>query len=155
MHDLGHLAQDISILHRSYYKDSASAFKKLQLNPTAACILIAVCDCPGINQRQISQYLAIDKGLTAREVAKLESAGYLRRVKGKGKSISLDATEAGEGIADKARRIRASWWQARFSSTGVTRTSELLPGIERIVHSLTGGLDTSSSSSPRSGHVRQ
>lgn len=83
MHDLGYLAQDISILHRSYYKDTAQAFKRLKLNPTAACIMIAVCDSPGINQQRISDYLAIDKGLTAREVAKLESSGYLRRVKGK------------------------------------------------------------------------
>ncbi|MCH4208823.1 MarR family winged helix-turn-helix transcriptional regulator [Bifidobacterium sp.] len=155
MHDLGHLAQDISILHRSYYKDTASAFKRLRLNPTAACIMIAVCDSPGINQRRISDYLAIDKGLTAREVAKLESSGYLRRVKGKGKSISLDATEAGEGIADKARRIRASWWQNRFSSTGVTQTSELLTGIERIVRSLTGGLDIRSPDGTESEDARQ
>ncbi|KFJ04698.1 MarR family winged helix-turn-helix transcriptional regulator [Bifidobacterium subtile] len=145
MHDLGYLAQDISILHRSYYKDTAQAFKRLKLNPTAACIMIAVCDSPGINQQRISDYLAIDKGLTAREVAKLESSGYLRRVKGKGKSVSLDATAAGEAIADKARHVRAAWWQTLFSRTGVTQTSELLPGIELIVHTLTGRLDSPNS----------
>ena len=140
MRDLGYLAQDISILHRSYYKDTAAQFKALGLNPTAACIMLAVHDSPGINQQRISDYLAIDKGLTTREVAKLERAGYVRKVLGKGKSMSLGLTDQGAGVVSRVRHIRAAWWRQRFAETGVTEHSELAHGIEQVVHSLTGSL---------------
>ena len=141
MRDLGYLAQDISILHRSYYKDTTAQFKALDLNPTAACIMLAVRDSPGINQQRISDYLAIDKGLTAREVSKLEDDGYVRRVEGRGKSLSLELTERGASVVTRVRRIRANWWKQRFADTGVDQHSELLSGIEKVVRSLTGRLD--------------
>ena len=140
MHDLGLLAQDISILHRSYYKDTAVAFRKYGLNPTAVCILLAVRSAPGINQQRISEYLAIDKGLTTREVSKLEDAGYVQRVSGRGKSLALDITPVGERIVGEVSRIRAGWWRERFRESGVDEHTELLSGIERVVHTLTGTL---------------
>lgn len=140
MRDLGYLAQDISILHRLYYKDTAKAFGDLGLNPTAACILLAIHDSPRINQQRVSDYLAIDKGLTTREVSKLESADYVRRVSGKGKSMLLETTEAGEDIVEAVRLIRSGWWSRCFAETGVTEHSGLVDGIERIVHALTGHL---------------
>ena len=140
MRDLGYLAQDISILHRSYYKDTAKSFRALGLNPTAAYIMLAVRDSPGVNQQRVSDYLAIDKGLTTRAVAKLEAAGYVRRVSGKGKSVSLALTPRGQGVVNEVRRIRSDWWRKRFSETGVNEHSELVDGIERVVHQLTGTL---------------
>ena len=140
MRDFGVLAQDISILHRSYYKDTSSAFKDLNLNPTAACILLAVHQAAGINQQRISEYLAIDKALTAREVAKLESIGYVRRLAVRGKSISLETTPSGERIIDQVSRIRAQWWRDRFAQSGVNEHSEMLDGIEQVVNTLTGSL---------------
>jgi DNA-binding MarR family transcriptional regulator len=141
MRDVGYLAQDISILHRLYYKDTAREFKDLGLNPTAACILLAIHDAPGINQQRVSNYLAIDKGLTTREVGRLETAAYVRRVCGKGKSLLLETTPAGDDVVDTVRRIRSDWWRRRFHDTGVTERSELAGGIERIVHDLTGRLE--------------
>lgn len=152
MRDLGYLAQDISILHRSYYKDTAQAFRGLGLNPTAACILLAVHDSPRINQRRISDYLAIDKGLTTREVARLESSGYVRRVPGRGKSVLLEPTDAGENAVGTVRRIRRDWWSERFDETGVTERSELMSGIERIVRSLTGRLEPEATQSAAQEH---
>ena len=140
MRDYGVLAQDISILHRSYYKDTSSAFKDLDLNPTAACILLAVHDAAGINQQRISEYLAIDKALTAREVAKLERAGYVRRLAVRGKSISLETKKSGEGIIERVSRIRSQWWRDRFAQSGVSEHSGMLEGIERVVSTLTGSL---------------
>lgn len=140
MRDFGVLAQDISILHRSYYKDTSAAFKELNLNPTAACILLAVHNASGINQQRISDYLAIDKALTAREVAKLELVGYVRRVAVRGKSISLETTNSGEHIIGQVSHIRSQWWRARFAQSGVNEHSGMLEGIERVVATLTGSL---------------
>ena len=141
MRDLGYLAQDISILHRSYYKDTASKFRAYGLNPTAACIMLAVRDSPGINQQRVSEYLAIDKGLTTREVTRLEDAGYVRRRAGRGKSIALTMTERGQGVVQEVCRIRTDWWRERFAQTGVNTDTGLVDGIERMVHALTGSLN--------------
>ncbi|GAF36261.1 transcriptional regulator [Lentilactobacillus farraginis DSM 18382 = JCM 14108] len=72
MKDIGYLAQDISILHRQYYKDTGELFKKHHLNPTAACILLTIDDNQYINQNQVAKSLVIDKGLATREIKKMQ-----------------------------------------------------------------------------------
>jgi hypothetical protein len=64
MKNIGYLAQDISILHRQYYKDTREKFNEINLNPTAACILLAVSDYENISQNQVARSLVIDKGFS-------------------------------------------------------------------------------------------
>ncbi|PWF99815.1 MarR family winged helix-turn-helix transcriptional regulator [Levilactobacillus bambusae] len=137
MKDLGYLAQDISILHRQYYKDTGERFKDLGLNPTAACILLAVKDQPNVNQAQISAQLVIDKGLTTREINKLRDLGYVNKQPGKGKSVTLTLTDAGSAVVPQVSQIRESWWNDRFAQTGITPDSPLVAGIQRVVNSIT------------------
>ncbi|WP_203641985.1 MarR family winged helix-turn-helix transcriptional regulator [Levilactobacillus andaensis] len=136
MKDLGYLAQDISILHRKYYKDTRESFKELGLNPTAACVLLTVHEYPQVNQNQVAKSLVIDKGLTTREVNKLQSLDYLVKVAGSGKAQLLTLTKTGEAVVDQVQTIRRSWWQARFDETGIDAQSPLIPAIEAAVASI-------------------
>ena len=136
MKDLGYLAQDISILHRKYYKDTREAFAELGLNPTAACVLLTIHEQPGINQNQVAKSLVIDKGLTTREVNKLQNLTYLTKTAGAGKAQLLSLTATGETVVDQVQTIRRSWWQARFDETAIDAYSPLIPAIEAAVASI-------------------
>lgn len=136
MKDLGYLAQDISILHRKYYKDTREAFAELGLNPTAACVLLTIHEQPGINQNQVAKSLVIDKGLTTREVNKLQNLTYLTKTAGTGKAQLLSLTAMGETVVEQVQTIRRSWWQARFDETGIDAHSPLIPAIEAAVASI-------------------
>ncbi|MFD1125048.1 MarR family winged helix-turn-helix transcriptional regulator [Lentilactobacillus raoultii] len=136
MKDIGYLAQDISILHRQYYKDTGKLFKKHHLNPTAACILLTVKDNQYINQNQVAKSLVIDKGLAAREIKKMQDLGYLTKSAGIGKSIILHLTDDGQKIVPVIQSIRKNWWENRFSETGIKPDSPLIPAIEKVVESI-------------------
>lgn len=133
MKDLGYLAQDISILHRKYYKDTRQSFATLGLNPTAACVLLTVHEHPAISQNQVAKALVIDKGLTTREVNKILGLGYLTKTAGTGKTQLLTLTATGEAVVNQVQTIRRSWWQARFDQTGIDANSPLIPAIEAAV----------------------
>ncbi|EEI72510.1 MarR family winged helix-turn-helix transcriptional regulator [Lentilactobacillus hilgardii] len=134
--DIGYLAQDISILHRQYYKDTGELFKKHQLNPTAACILLTIKDNQYINQNQVAKSLVIDKGLAAREIKKMQNLGYLTKTAGVGKSIILNLTDTGQKIVPVIQNIRKQWWETRFSETGIKPDSPLISAIEKVVDSI-------------------
>ncbi|EEI24738.1 MarR family winged helix-turn-helix transcriptional regulator [Lentilactobacillus hilgardii] len=134
--DIGYLAQDISILHRQYYKDTGELFKKHQLNPTAACILLTIKDNQYINQNQVAKSLVIDKGLAAREIKKMQNLGYLTKTAGVGKSIILNLTDTGQKIVPVIQNIRKQWWETRFSETGIKPDSPLISAIEKVVNSI-------------------
>jgi len=134
--DIGYLAQDISILHRQYYKDTGKLFKEQQLNPTAACILLTINDNAEINQNQVAKSLVIDKGLATREIKKMQALGYLTKTAGSGKSIILSLTAAGQQVIPTIQAIRKNWWEERFADTGIQPDSPLVSAIEKVVDSI-------------------
>lgn len=136
MKDIGYLAQDISILHRQYYKDTGDLFKKQDLNPTAACILLTISDSAPINQNQVAKSLVIDKGLATREIKKMQKLGYLTKTAGSGKSMMLNLTDAGKKVIPVIQHIRRNWWETRFSETGISPDSPLVGAIETVVESI-------------------
>lgn len=135
---LGNLAQDISILHRQYYKDTGDQFKKLSLNPTAACILLTVNDHPNINQQEISERLVIDKSLTAREINRMQKLGYLDKDNGKGKSVNIKLTDLGCSLILQLQHIREQWWADKFSENDINAESPLMTSIQTVVEHITG-----------------
>lgn len=141
MKNIGYLAQDISILHRQYYKDTRDQFDALKLNPTAACILLSVGDYPDITQNHVARLLVVDKGLATREIKKMETLGYLSKHDGSGKSKILELTDNGAQVVDKIQDIRKKWWEKRFADTGLTEDSPLVASIERVVDSIVDPLE--------------
>lgn len=141
MKNIGYLAQDISILHRQYYKDTKEEFDALNLNPTAACILLSIGDYPEISQNQVARLLVVDKGLATREINKMQKMDYLRKVDGAGKTKNLLLTDIGRDVVEKIQHIRINWWEDRFSDTGISADSPLIDSIEKVVDGITSSLD--------------
>lgn len=133
MKNIGYLAQDISIMHRQYYKDTREQFDALQLNPTAACILLSVGDYPGITQNHVARLLVIDKGLATREINKMTKLDYLTKKAGSGKTKVLQLTDLGKKVVDTIQKIRIDWWNQKFSETGLSPESPLVSSIEKVV----------------------
>ncbi|KRK64660.1 regulatory protein MarR [Companilactobacillus tucceti DSM 20183] len=133
MKNIGYLAQDISILHRKYYKDTKEQFDKLQLNPTAACILLSIGDYKEVSQNQVARLLVVDKGLATREINKMKKLNYLSKVDGAGKTKILKLTDTGKKVVKKVQQIRIDWWEDRFAETGIKADSPLVEAIESVV----------------------
>ena len=136
MKNIGYLAQDISILHRQYYKDTKEQFDQLNLNPTAACILLSIGDYPEITQNHVARLLVVDKGLATREINKMEKLSYLYKHDGVGKSKILKLTPLGQGIVEQIQRIRTDWWNEKFADTGLNTDSPLVSSIQNLVDSI-------------------
>ncbi|WP_300561373.1 MarR family transcriptional regulator [Companilactobacillus sp.] len=141
MKNIGYLAQDISILHRQYYKDTREQCDALKLNPTAACILLSIGDYPEITQNHVARLLVVDKGLATREINKMEKLGYLSKHNGVGKTKVLLLTELGQKVVDEVQSIRTKWWQQKFSETGLNSDSPLLKTIETVVDTIVEPLE--------------
>ncbi|MGP4117743.1 MarR family winged helix-turn-helix transcriptional regulator [Levilactobacillus zymae] len=133
MKNIGYLAQDISILHRQYYKDTKRQFDDLGLNPTAACILLSVGDYPAITQNHVARLLVIDKALATREINKMEKLGYLSKENGTGKTKLLNLTAQGHTVVRTIQQIRIGWWETKFADTGINPDSPLVSSIETVV----------------------
>ncbi len=131
--DLGYLAQDISILHRQYYKDTSRFFRALGLNPTAACILLTINDKPGSNQRTVVTSLVIDKALATREINKMQELGYLSKKPGIGNSYILNLTEKGRSIIPKIQKIRSDWSEKLLRQNNLSPQSPMFSAIDKIV----------------------
>lgn len=136
MKDIGYLAQDISILHRQYYKDTGKLFKQQHLNPTAACILLTINNHSQINQNQVAKLLVIDKGLATREIKKMQDLGYLTKTAGDRKSKMLSLTDSGKKVIPIIQNIRRQWWEDRFAETGIKSDSPLVSGIQKVVETI-------------------
>ena len=138
MKNIGYLAQDISILHRQYYKDTREKFNEINLNPTAACILLSIGDYENISQNQVARSLVIDKALATREINKMEKLNYLTKLDGAGKTKILSLTAEGQKVVATVQKIRSQWWEDRFAKTGITPDIPLVASIEAVVSTIVG-----------------
>ncbi|WP_283678332.1 MarR family winged helix-turn-helix transcriptional regulator [Lentilactobacillus sp. Marseille-Q4993] len=136
MKDLGYLAQDISILHRQYYKDTGALFSEYDLNPTAVCVLLTVHDKQGINQNQVARELVIDKGLATREVKKMVELDLLSKTAGRGHQVLLNTTVSGDRLIPTVQKIRSDWWKERLGESGITVDSPLFEAIDKVVSTI-------------------
>lgn len=70
----------ISILYRMSGTYFAKEFKRLNIGSGQYMFLAFLYEREGVNQEELSNYLSIDKGTTARALKKLEEAGYISRI---------------------------------------------------------------------------
>ncbi|GKQ42359.1 hypothetical protein RD055328_02820 [Companilactobacillus sp. RD055328] len=136
MEDLGKLAQDISVLHRQFYKDMSDKYRDYSLNPTAACILLMIDENPEIIQKDICDQLVIDKALATREINKMSKLDYINKQSGFGRTVKLSLGNTGERIAPEIRQLRQQWWSDKFKMTKVNENSSLVEGIQTVVDSI-------------------
>ncbi len=70
----------ISILYRMSGTYFAKEFKRLNIGRGQYMFLAFLYEREGVNQEELSHYLSMDKGTTARALKKLEEVGYISRI---------------------------------------------------------------------------
>lgn len=136
--DMGKLAQNISILHRQYYKDTKQDFNQYGLNPTAVCMLLMIQEYPGSNQQFLVDKLVIDKSHATREINELTTLGYITRTSGVGHSSELYLTAKGEQLIPTIQKIRSDWWTDQFAKTATKPEDPLALTIQTVVTEIVG-----------------
>ncbi|MEW9123802.1 MAG: MarR family winged helix-turn-helix transcriptional regulator [Thermotaleaceae bacterium] len=91
----------ISILYRQSQSYIAGQIKPYHIGSGQYTFLLALYQKDGISQEELSKLLMMDKGTTARAIAKLEKTGYVVR-----KMDPHDKRAYNLFITDKARAIK-------------------------------------------------
>ena len=73
------ILREIGAITRCINSISDIKYKNINLQKGQFIFLIRVCENPGINQRDLSKLLKVDKTTTAKAIQKLISVGYIER----------------------------------------------------------------------------
>lgn len=101
----------ISILYRMSGTYFAKEFKRLNIGSGQYMFLAFLYEREGVNQEELSNYLSIDKGTTARALKKLEEVGYISRIQDDKDRRAYRAfiTPKGMSIKEEFFSILQSW----------------------------------------------
>lgn len=101
----------ISILYRLSGMYLSKEFKKLNIGSGQYLFLAFLYNHEGINQEELSTYLSIDKGTTAKALRKLEEEGYITKIHDieDRRAFKLYITPKGYSIKDEFFGILHSW----------------------------------------------
>ncbi|SHI85568.1 transcriptional regulator, MarR family [Clostridium amylolyticum] len=101
----------ISILYRLSGTYFAREFKKLNIGSGQYMFLAFLYNHEGINQEELSNYLSIDKGTTAKALKKLEDEGYISRVQDEKdrRAYRVFITPKGMSIKEEFFSILRGW----------------------------------------------
>lgn len=73
------ILREIGTITRCINSISDIKYKNINLQKGQFIFLIRVCENPGINQRDLSKLLKVDKTTTAKAIQKLINVGYIER----------------------------------------------------------------------------
>ncbi|CAN7460416.1 winged helix DNA-binding protein [Phenylobacterium sp. LjRoot225] len=79
-------------------------FEPLGLRTSEATLLIAIGECPGRTQTEVGRDLRIKPANMVPLVARLATAGFLERVPGARRAMTLQLTEAGARQLEEVRK---------------------------------------------------
>ena len=122
-------------LARVMGKLAEDEFSKTGLAPTYAFVLMAVNSYPGIQPKELSEFLQLTPSTVTRLVEKMEFKGYLER-KSCGRSTEIYPTEKSLALNDQ---IKSSWEELhkRYSSlVGETEGKELTEKINQAIDNI-------------------
>lgn len=98
-------------------------------------ILIVLDEIGGsITQRKLTERLGIQPGSASEVIAKLESAGYIRRSPNETdrRTADIELTEAGKALAAEAKEQRMHRHEQMFSCLSETEKKQLLFLLEKV-----------------------
>ena len=111
------LARWISLLHRYGHIYVGKQLKEYNISKGQYIFLNALYKQEGVSQEQLSDYLKIDKGTTAKAIRKLEEEGYvIRKVDAKDKrAYNIYLTEKAMKIKPIVRKAMTDWIDILYS----------------------------------------
>ena len=122
-------------LARAMSRLAEEEFSKTGLAPSYAFVLMAVNSFPGIQPKELSEYLQLTPSTVTRLVDKLEFKGYLER-KNRGRKTEIYATIKSIQLNDQ---IKSAWTalHKRYSSlVGEAEGKELTEKINQAIDSI-------------------
>lgn len=117
--------RDLSHMMRSLYEGKGSQKR----------ILIVLAEIGGsVTQRELTELLGIQPGSASEVIAKLESAGYIRRAPNETdhRTVDVTLTEAGKALAEEAKEERVRRHEQMFSCLSDEEKKQLLSLLEKV-----------------------
>ncbi|HEY8888983.1 MAG TPA: MarR family transcriptional regulator [Clostridium sp.] len=128
------LGRWISLLHRHSHVYVGRQLKQYNISKGQYTYLNALYKKDGISQEQLSDYLKIDKGTTAKALKKLEDDNYIIRkidVKDK-RAYNVYLTEKALEIKPMVRKALMDWADILFSGFSEEEKKTSLALLERM-----------------------
>lgn len=124
------------IVHRTA-QDAAAELRRHDLTPAQFQLLRAVRDRPGSLQRELSEHFHVTGGNVSMLVAKLETAGLLRR-EASGAAFRVSLTDAGAALVGRLEPEQDAFLVRRFAGLSGEDLSRLGRLLDEVVAGLPG-----------------
>ena len=124
----------ISLLHRHSHMYLGKQLKPYNINKGQYIFLNALYKKDGVRQEQLSDYLKIDKGTTAKAIKKLEEDKYIiRKVDANDKrAYNVYLTEKALKVKPMVRKAMMAWTDILFSGFSEEEKKTSLALLERM-----------------------
>ena len=129
----------ISIIHRTGSSFLSKEFSKFNIGSGQYMYLIHLYKNDGLSQEELTEILNIDKGTTAKSIKKLETEGFVMRVKDKNdKRINrVYLTPKALEIKDEFLLSISSWENTLTSNLSDAEKEQTLTLLKKITNNIT------------------
>ncbi|MBP2100222.1 MarR family winged helix-turn-helix transcriptional regulator [Enterococcus rivorum] len=130
----------VSILYRRHVVYMNDVLKEVDITSSEQPILMYLYSHEGVTQEEITKYLSIDKGSTARNIHSLINKGFVRREKNSvdKRCNVLLLTEKGWSIEKKMKKKLQRWSDFLTEDLDPETERLLFEGLEQMVEKLEG-----------------
>ena len=129
----------ISIIHRTGSSFLSKEFSKFNIGSGQYMYLIHLYKNDGLSQEELTEILNIDKGTTAKSIKKLETEGFVMRVKDKNdKRINrVYLTPKSLEIKDEFLSSINAWENTLTSNLSYAEKEQALTLLKKITYNIT------------------
>ena len=129
----------ISIIHRTGSSFLSKEFSKFNIGSGQYMYLIHLYTNDGLSQEELTEILNIDKGTTAKSIKKLETEGFVMRVKDKNdKRINrVYLTHKALEIKDEFLSSTNAWENTLTSNLSYAEKEQALTLLKKITYNIT------------------
>ena len=129
----------ISIIHRTGSSFFSKEFSKFNIGSGQYMYLIHLYKNDGLSQEELTEILNIDKGTTAKSIKKLETEGFVMRVKDKNdKRINrVYLTPKALEIKDEFLSSINAWENTLTSNLSYAEKEQALTLLKKITYNIT------------------
>lgn len=101
----------ISMIYRASQGYVDKALKKYDLSSGTYPFILALYDNEGINQNALSEYVKVDKALSARAIKRLIELGYVKKIINNkdARAYKLYLTEKAKAVVPEVREALDAW----------------------------------------------
>lgn len=119
---------------REVSKFTVRTLREDGIGPSEFDLLHAVRKHPGVTQAEVCRITGLDKGAVARQTARLEAKGYLRRARNPedGRSQLLYATEQAERLKNSKERVEALFYEWLVEPLNAQERAQLEELLQRL-----------------------